>query len=163
MDDAAAGKRGLKGGQGRREFADAAGDLGLRSHVNVVLGKVDASFEQRDQFDESLLDGSDAAAERSAQLAGGLASLGERLRLDQIADGLSLGEVEAAGKKSALGEFARLGQPRAPVERAPEQQIQHYRRAMRRNLHHILGGVGVGRGKPGDEGFVDAAGLLAKA
>jgi hypothetical protein len=142
---------------------DAAGDLGLRGHVHVVLGKVDAGFEQRDQLNQRLLHGRDAPAERAAHLAGGLAGLGQRLRLDQVAHGLGLGEVEPAGKKGALGKLAGLGQPRAQIESAAQQQLQHHRRAVRGDLHQVLGGVGVGSGKECDQRLVDAGCVAAAA
>ena len=47
---------------------------------------------------------------------------------------------------------------RAPSSSARRSsRLQHHRRAVRGNLHQILGGVGVGRGKEGDHGLVDAA------
>ena len=47
---------------------------------------------------------------------------------------------------------------RAPSAKArAQQQLQHHRRAVRGNLHQILCGIGVGRGKEGDHGLVDAA------
>ena len=139
------------------ELGDAASDLGLRRDVDIVFGKVDAGFEQRDQFDQGLLHGRDAAAERAAHLAGGLARLGERLRVDQVADRLGLRQVELAGEKCALSEFAGLGQPRAQLERAPQQQIEHHRRSVRGNLYEVFAGVGIGRGEQGDHRLVDAA------
>ena len=81
---------------------DAPRDLGLRRHVHVVFGKVDAGFEQRDQFHKRLLDGRSAAAERAAHLAGGLPRLRERLRIDQVANRFGLRQIQPAGQKSAL-------------------------------------------------------------
>ena len=159
MDDAAAGERGFKGGERRGEFGDAAGDLGLRRHVHVVFGEVDAGFEQRDQLDQRLLDGRDATAERAAHLAGGLARLRECLRIDQVAHRFSLGEVEPAGEKSPLGKLAGLGHPRAERERAAQQKFEHHRRAVRGDLDEIFRGVRVGRAEKGDQSFVDTAEL----
>ena len=156
MNDAAARERGFERSERRGQRVDAARDFGLGRHVHIVFGKVDAGFEQGDELNQRLLDGSDAAAERATHLAGGQARLGEGLRLDQVAHRLGLGEVEPAGEKGALGEFAGLGQPRAQIERAAKQQFQHDRRSMRGNLDEILGGVGVGSGEEGDQRFVDA-------
>ena len=159
VNDAAAREGCFKRGQRRRQLADASGDLGLRRHVDVVFGKVDARFEQRDQFHQRLLHRLHAAAERAAHLAGGLPRLGQRLRIDQVAHRLGLREVELAGQKRALGKLARLGQPRAQLQCAAQQQLQHHRRAVRRNLNQILGGVRVWRGKKSDHRLVDASGI----
>ncbi len=55
VHDAAAGEGGFERGERRRELGDAPGDLRLRRDVEIVFGKVDAGFEQSDQFDEGLL------------------------------------------------------------------------------------------------------------
>ena len=55
VNDAAARERGLKRGERRRQLIDAPRDFGLRRHVHIVFGKIDAGFEQRDQFHERLL------------------------------------------------------------------------------------------------------------
>ena len=157
MHDAPAGKGRLQRRQRRRQLADAPRNLGLRRHVHIVLGKVDARFEQRDQLHQRLLHRLHAPAQRAAHLARGLARLGQRLRLDQVAHRLGLRQVQPAGQKCALRKLARLGQPRAQLQRAAQQQLQHHRRAVRRNLHQIFGGIGVGRGKKRDQRLVDAA------
>ena len=46
---------------------------------------------------------------------------------------------------------------RAPKSQRPAQQkLQHHRRTVRRNLHQIFCGVGIGPGKPRHHGLVDA-------
>ena len=91
-----------------------------------------------------------APTERAAHLAGGLARLGEGLRVDQVADRLSLREIEAAGEKGALGEFAGLGETRAQLKRAAQKQLQHHGRAVRCNLNEIFGCVRARSGKESD-------------
>ena len=142
MHDAAAGKGGFERVERRGELGDAPRDLVLRRHVDVVFGKVDAGFEQGDEFDERLFDGRHAVAERAAHLAGGLARLGEGLRVDEVANRFSLREVEPAGEECALGKFAGLGQARAQLEGAAQQQLQHHGRAVRCDLNQIFGGIG---------------------
>ncbi len=149
-------KEALERGERRRKLVDAAGDLLLRSDVDVVFGEVDAGLKERDQFDEGLFERLHATAERAAHLAGGLAGLGERLRVDEVADSFSLGEVELAGKKGALRELAGLGEARAQSESAAEEQIEDDGRAVRGDLNQVFCGVGVRRGEEGDDGFVDA-------
>ena len=113
MNDAAPSEGGFEGGERRDKRVDAAGDFVLRSDVDIVFAEVDAGFEKGDEFDEGLLDGSDAAAERASHLTGGLAGLGEGLGFDEVANGFGLGEVELAGEEGALGEFAGVGEASA--------------------------------------------------
>ena len=114
---------------------------------------------RRDQFDQRLLHWPDAPAERAAHLAGGLARLGERLRSDQVAHRLGLGEIESAGQKGALRKLARLGQSRAQGKSAAQQQLQHHRRAVRRYLNEIFGGIRVRSAKKGDHRLVNASSI----
>ena len=101
-------------------------------------------------------------AERSAQLAGSLPRLGERLRVNQVANRFSLGQIEPAGQKSALGELSGLSQARAAIQRAAQQKLQNHRRAVCGNLHQVFRCVGVRRGKEGHERLVDARGMSAR-
>ncbi len=64
-----------KAASGAVTAVDAARDLRFRGDVDIVFGEVDAGFEKRDQLDQGLLHGRDAAAECAAHLAGGLARL----------------------------------------------------------------------------------------
>ena len=113
MNNAPARERRFQRAERRRQLADAPRNLGPRRHLHVVLAKINARFEQRDQFHQPLLHRAHAAAQRAAHLAGRLTCLRERLRLNQVAHGLGLSQIEFAGEKSALSKFARLSQPRA--------------------------------------------------
>ena len=155
MDDAAASKGGLQGRQWRRQLTNAASDFGRGSHIHIVLGKVDTGFEQGDQFNQRLLYGRNTVAECAPHLAGGQARLGERLRFNQIADGFSLGKVDAAGKKGALGKLAGFGQPRTQIECPAQQQLKHHGRTVRGDFNHVFSCIGVGRREVCDHGFVD--------
>ena len=127
MHDAPVGKGGGKRGKRRRQFADAPGDLGFGRHIHVVLGKIDAGFEQCDKVNQRPLHRPHAPAERTAHLAGCLTSLGERLRLDQVAHGFGLSQVQPAGQEGALSELARLSQPRTQLQGTAKQQLQNHR------------------------------------
>ena len=61
-----------------------------------------------------------------------------RARMDQVRDGLGLREVNAAVEKGALGEFARLGQPRAGGEQRVEHQLGGQQSAVAGNFHRVL-------------------------
>ena len=90
MHNAAARERGLKSRERRCDLADAPSDLGLRRHVDIVFGEVDACFEQSNQFHEGLLGRRSAMAECTTHLAGGLPRLRQRLRIDQVANRFGL-------------------------------------------------------------------------
>ena len=106
-----------------RRFARAGSD------VDVVLGEVDAGFEEGDEGNEFILDGSDggrarrrAGARRAGLLEGG--------GVDEVVDGLGLGEVDAAGEEGALGELAGLGEARAGGAALAQESVRA-RRASR--------------------------------
>ena len=117
LDAVALERAGAEGGGERGEWGldggDGVADLGGGDGVDVVElagGEVHAGFEQGDEVDELLLDGSDAAAECAAELLGGGAGLREGLRGDEVVDGFGLGEVEAAGEEGSAGELAGFGE-----------------------------------------------------
>jgi len=60
-----------------------------------------------------------------------------------------------------MGKLARLGQSRAQAQRAAQQQVQHYRRSMRRNLNQFLGCVRVRRGEIRHQRLVNADSFAA--
>ncbi len=79
----------------------------------------------------------------------------KRLRFDKIAHRLRLRQIDAAVEKGAHGEFARLGQPRAAREGHLHNMAQNDRRAVARNLDHVVGGVGMRLGEEGDDNLVE--------
>ena len=91
MHNSPAAKSCLQGLQRRCQSADPTCNLRSGSHVHIVLGEVDAGFEQRDQFNQSLFHRRYTPAERSAQLAGCLSCLRQGLRLNQVTHRLCLG------------------------------------------------------------------------
>ena len=128
------------------------------SDGDVVFGEIDAGFEQRDQLNQLLLDGLQATGKRAFELLGRDSRLVERLRLDQVADGLGLGEVEAAVKEGAHGEFAGLRQARAAFERQLDDVPQDHRGSVGGDFDDVVGGVGVRLLEVSDDDFVDAGG-----
>ena len=107
-----------------------------------------------------MLDGRGAVAERATHLAGGLARLGESLRVDEVTHRLSLREIEPAGEKCALRKFAGLSETRAQFKRAAQQQLQHHRRTVGRNFDQIFGSIRARSGEKCDQGFVNARGVV---
>jgi len=89
-------------------------------------------------------------------LLGGDLGLKQGLRVDEVADGFGLGQVEASVEKGAHGEFSGLGETGAAGEREFDDVAEDYRRAVGGDFYDVVGGVGVGLGEVGDYDFVDA-------
>ncbi len=134
---------------------EPAQDLGGRRHADIVFGEIDAGFEQRDQFQQLLLERRDAARDGAVHLLRGDARLIERGGFDQVAHGFGLRQIDAAVEESAQGELAGLGQARAGLERALHGVAQHDRRAVAGDLDHVFGGVRARRGEERDHHLVD--------
>ncbi len=132
-------------------------------HIHIVLAKIDACLKQRNQFHQALLHRSHAPAQCTTHLACSSPGLRQRLRINQVAHCLGLRQINLLGQKRSLRKLTRLCQPRAQLQRAPQQQLQHHRRAMRGNLHKLLTGVRVRRGKVRHHRFINATCLRALA
>ena len=85
------------------------------------------------------------AAERAAELACGIDGGFGCGGLDDVDDGLGLGEVEHAVQKGALGELARPGLPGPGGEECLERGAQHDGGAVALQLGGVLAGVAVRR------------------
>ena len=131
-------------------------NLLVRNDRDIVFGEVDAGFHDGDQIDQLLLDGLQALGQRAFELAGRDLRLVERLRVDEVANGFGLGQVDASVEEGAHGELAGLGQARAAGERHLDNVTQNDRRAVAGDLDYVVGGVGVRLGEEGDDDFVDA-------
>ncbi len=123
---------------------------------DVVFGEVDAGFHDGDQVNQFLLDGLQPLRQRAFELARRDLRLVERLRIDEVAHGFGLGEVDASVEEGAHGELAGLGEARAAGQRHFHDVTQHDGRAVAGDLDYIIGGVGVRLGEKGDDNFVDA-------
>ncbi len=147
----------------RREFrpqlCDTPRDLLCRRHIHIVFAKVDAGFEQRNQFHERLLSRRHPMTQRATQLARRLPCLRECLRLDQIANRLGLREIDAPCQKCTLRELARVGKTRTQLECAAQQQLQNHRRSVRGNFDNIFRRVGIRCCKKSHNGFINTFGL----
>ena len=86
---------------------------------------------------------------------GGDLSLIERLRVDQIADGFGLGEIDAAVEEGAHGELSGFGETRPGGDAQLDNMPQHDRRSVRSNLNDVVGSVGMRLGEVSDHDFVD--------
>ena len=70
--------------------------------------------------------------------------LDKRLRVDQVADRLGLGEIEASVEEGAHGELAGFGEARAAGERQFDDMAKNDGRAVGGDFDDVVGGVGVG-------------------
>ena len=122
----------------RRQTAQ---DLFGRRDTDVVLGEIDPGLEKRNQLDKLFLPRSDAARDRAFHLLRRDASLIQGSGFNEVADRLSLRQIDAAVEIGAQSEFARFGQARTSYTGAFDTVAQDNRRSMARDFHHIFGGV----------------------
>lgn len=111
-------------------------------HADVVLGEVDASFQQGNQLEERLFDGDDTFGDGAFHLLRGNAGLVERGGVNQIAHCLCLGQVNPAIQVGAKSEFARFGQTRTVLHRALKTEAEENRRAVTRDFDDVFGRIG---------------------
>ena len=90
-------------------------DLGRRKDRHVVFSKINSCFEYGDQVDQLLFDRLQASGECAFELLGRNFRLVQRLRVDQIADGFGLSEINATVEKGAHGELAGFGETGAAL------------------------------------------------
>ena len=88
-----------------------------------------------------------AMGERAFELLGGDLGLIQRLRVDEVADGFGLSQIDASIEKSAHGEFAGLGEAGAAGERKFDDVAQNDGRAVGGDFYDVVGRVGVGLGE----------------
>src|ERR1700674_3911480 len=141
--------------QWRANGRDMLKDSFRRQDRDVVLGEVDAGFEQRDQLYQFLLDRLQAAGECSPKLLGCDPGLVKGLRLDQVVNGFSLCEIEASVEKRTHGEFTWLGKASAASESKLNNMAQNHGRAVGGDFDDVVGRVGVGLSKVGNNDFVN--------
>ncbi len=127
-------------------------------HRDVVFSEVDAGLEHSDQLDQPLFDWLQAPRQSAFELLGGDLRLVERLRVDQIADGFRLGEIDAAVEKGAHGELSGLGEARPGGDAQLYYVAEHDRRAVGGDFDDVVGSVGMWLGEVGDHDFVDTLG-----
>ena len=107
----------------------------------TLFWKIERGFEARHQVEQPLLDRTNPRGECPLQLIKRRASLQRCDCLDEIAYRLRLNQIELAIEKSALGEFATAGRPRAGVEAGFPDPGRHQHAAVTTDLHHIFTGV----------------------
>ena len=87
----------------------------------------------------------------------------QRLRLDQVADSFSLGEIDAPIEERAHGEFAGLGQASPSGEGKINHVSEDHWRTVSRDFDDVIGGVGVRFGKVSHHHVINALTLIVVA
>ena len=74
--------------------------------------------------------------------------------LDQVGDGLGLGQVELVVEKCTLAELTGPSQACTQLQATAQQQVEHHRAAMALQLQHVFACEGVGAGEVDGQAFV---------
>src|SRR5215467_13047635 len=74
--------------------------------------------------------------------------------MDEVGDGLGLGQVHAAVEKSSAGEFTRVGHARTALENCIQNQFGWKQAAVTGDFYGVFAGEGSGSAQDGDEDFV---------
>ncbi len=97
----------------------------------------------------------DALRQFSGELFVGGGQRKFRARMNHVRHGLGLREVNAAVEKSALGEFARLGQPRAVCKSVSSTSLAGQQSAVAGNFDGVLARKRARRAQDGEQHFVN--------
>jgi len=108
------GQRTLTTGPGgsferRADFGKVSVNRGCRQDRDVIIGKIDAGFQKRDQLYQLLFDWLKSVRESAAKLLRSHLRLIQGLRIDEITHCLRLRQVDAAVEESAHSELTGLG------------------------------------------------------
>ncbi len=90
-------------------------DLAVGEKVDFLFREIDGRFHIDAQLDNAVHQRCDPFTERSLQGVYGIARRLFRGTVDQVGDGLGLGQVDLVVEKGALGELTRPGQAGALV------------------------------------------------
>jgi hypothetical protein len=81
-----------------------------------------------------------------------------RDRIDEIGDRLGLDQIDPAVGIRAERELARCRKPGAMGHGQFNDPRQQHRAAVSTHLHHVVAGIGMRRGKPGEHDLVHGPG-----
>ena len=158
-------------GQTRLQTIELALGVGLPEEVDLLLREVERCLDQHAQMDQGIAQGVHLARELARERSAGAARSGFGAGVDQVGDGLGLGQVNLVVEECPLGELAGIGHAQAGeaglsaggidlgsgLQAAGQQQLQHHRSPVGLQLQHVLAREGVrGREKQG-QAVVDGA------
>lgn len=125
-----------------RELAARVGGF---EKVDLFFGEVERRFNEHPQIDHVLDERVNFARERAFERAARRPRSRLGAGLDQIGDGLRLGEIELVVQKCAASEFARFRDPKpeapADFDRPLQNELQYDRPAVTLQLQHMLARV----------------------
>ena len=156
MHDFAIGERVRQLFQRRANFGDARQNLLAGHDGDVIFGEIHAGFEEGDEFYQLLLDWLYAVGQCAFKLLRRNFGLEQGLRINQIADGFGLGEIDAAVQEGAHGEFAGLSQARSGCQRQLDDASQNHWRAVGGDFDNVVCGVRVGLLEESDYDLIQA-------
>ncbi len=153
-------QRALPGGLGEPGKAPAdelepGVERAVAEEVHFLLGEVDGGLDPHAQLEHRFGEVVHLRGELALQRAQRGARRLRRAAVDQIGDGLGLGEVELVVEERPPCELAGLGGPRAEFEHALQQQLHHHRPAVALQLEHVLAGERRRAGEVEREALVD--------
>ncbi|MCY1434585.1 hypothetical protein D9M71_506490 [compost metagenome] len=136
-------------------LVELAEDVAIGEEVDLLLGEIDGRLDVDAQLDELLRQPMDAPGELALQRAHGVARGLGGTGLDQVGDGLGLGQVELVVEEGAFAEFAGARLAGAELQAALQEHVHHHRAAVALQLQHVLAGEGVRAGEVQQQSLVD--------
>ena len=137
--------RGIEQGAGAgEELIEAGLEGGAGVGGDVFLGEVDVGFDVGEDVDKRGAEGFGFATDGTGELFVGGADGEGALGVDEVHDGLGLGEVHFAVKEGALGEFAGFGRAGTGLEEGFEDALGDEQAAVALELDGVFAGVAGG-------------------
>ncbi len=134
--------------------------LRVAEKVDLLIGKIDGRLHEGAQANHPFEQSFDPARELPLQGTAGQPRRHLRGALDQIRDGLRLGQVELAVQERPLTELAGSGRTGAERQGTSQQEIQDHRTPVPLQLQDILTGKGLGGEEKQGDTLVDRRAIL---
>jgi hypothetical protein len=143
-EDAALFGRIEQGAGAGEELIEAGLEGGAGVGGDVFLGEVDVGFDVGEDVDERGAEGFGFAPDGTGELFVGGADGEGALGVDEVHDGLGLGEVHFAVEEGALGEFAGFGRAGTGFEEGFEDALGDEQAAVALEFDGMFAGVAGG-------------------
>ena len=108
--------------------------------MNVFIGKINVRFGVRECLHHFIAQFVDALGKFAGQLLLRRRRGQFRAGVNQVGNGLGLGQVDASIEKGAAGEFARFGHPRAMLQHSVKHQLGRQQAAVAGYFDHVFAG-----------------------